>query len=83
MDPKWWYRGALALIIVAFVIIVTRMASLAFKPEAARIDRAESAATMVPATRPGAAPPDGAPAQPDDEQAGANAERARTPAPRN
>ena len=44
MDPRWWYRLGLALVIVAFIVIVVRMSMLAFSPEASHLDRAEAQA---------------------------------------
>ena len=44
MDPKWLYRAGLVLVIVAFVVVIARMAIIGLKPDTARMDRDEAAA---------------------------------------
>jgi hypothetical protein len=44
MDPKWLYRAGLALVIVAFVVVIARMAFIGLKPDTTRLDRNEAAA---------------------------------------
>jgi hypothetical protein len=46
MDPKWWLRGGLVLVIVAFIVVLAMASILAFKPDPARRDRAEGAAVV-------------------------------------
>ena len=45
MDPRWWLRLGLAAIVIAFIVAIARMSMMAFSPEAAKLDRSESAAT--------------------------------------
>lgn len=44
MDPKWLYRAGLALLIVAFIVVLARMAILGLAPDTTRLDRSEAAA---------------------------------------
>jgi hypothetical protein len=49
MDPKWWYRLGIAVVIIAFIVVFTRMTILAFSPKASHLDQNESAAVGKPA----------------------------------
>lgn len=40
MDPKWWYRAGLALLVVVFVVLIARMTIVGMRPDTAKIDRA-------------------------------------------
>lgn len=40
MDPKWWYRAALAVVIVAFILLIARATIIGMRPDTAKIDRA-------------------------------------------
>jgi hypothetical protein len=55
MDPKWLYRAGLAVVIVAFVVMIGRVAVLALKPDTARLQQTEAKAL-------GTKPPPAAPA---------------------
>jgi hypothetical protein len=37
MDRRWWWRIGIALVVVAFVVLIGRMSVLAFKSDAARL----------------------------------------------
>jgi hypothetical protein len=63
MDPKWWYRGGLLVVLVAFFLLIARGAFLAFKPEATRVERFEARAFGKP-VQPDSAAATGAPAAP-------------------
>jgi hypothetical protein len=49
MDPKWWYRLGIVVVIIAFIVLITRMTMLAFSPKASHLDQNESAAVGKPA----------------------------------
>lgn len=44
MDPKWLYRAGLAVVVIAFIVAIARMAVLGLRPDTARLDRTEATA---------------------------------------
>jgi hypothetical protein len=40
VDPKWWYRAALAVLVVVFIVLIARMTITGMRPDTAKIDRA-------------------------------------------
>jgi hypothetical protein len=43
MDPKWWYRGGIAIIVVAFILLMARASIIAMRPDTGKIERAVDA----------------------------------------
>jgi hypothetical protein len=48
MDPKWFYRAGLVAVIIAFIVLFTRMSMMAMKPDTSRMDREVGAAVKGP-----------------------------------
>lgn len=48
MDPKWWYRGLIAIIVVAFLMLIARASIIAMRPDTAKIERAVDASRESP-----------------------------------
>ena len=49
MDPKWWYRGGVALLVVVFILLMARVSIVGMRPDTAKIDRAVGGETTRPA----------------------------------
>jgi hypothetical protein len=52
MDPKWWYRAALAALLLAFILMIARVAIVGLRPDTARIDNAVGSPVKPPPARP-------------------------------
>jgi hypothetical protein len=44
MEPKWWWRLGIAVVLVAFILLIARTSFLRMRPDTARIDAAVSGA---------------------------------------
>ena len=56
MDPRWWYRAALAALVVVFILLIARATILGLRPDTAKIDSAVAGDPGKPqAARPTAA----------------------------
>jgi hypothetical protein len=51
VDPKWWYRGGLVLLVVVFIVLVARMTIVSMRPDTGKIDRAVGGETQGAAPR--------------------------------
>jgi len=40
MDRKWWYRAAIAALVVVFILLIARTTIIGMRPDTGRIDRA-------------------------------------------
>jgi hypothetical protein len=49
MDPKWWYRGGIAIIVVVFILMMARASIVAMRPDTAKIERAVDSSKESPA----------------------------------
>jgi hypothetical protein len=49
MDRRWWWRGLIAVVLIAFVVLLGRAAVLAFKSDAGRLGSADRAFRGTPA----------------------------------
>jgi len=51
VDPKWWYRGGIAVLVVVFIVLIARMTIVGMRPDTAKIDRAVGGDTQGAAPR--------------------------------
>jgi hypothetical protein len=48
MDPKWWYRAGIAIVVIAFIVLIARASMIAMRPDTAKIERAIDASKDSP-----------------------------------
>jgi hypothetical protein len=48
MDPKWWYRGGIAILVIAFILLIARASIIGMRPDTAKIERAIDASRGPP-----------------------------------
>jgi hypothetical protein len=56
MDPKWWLRAGLAVVLIAFVLLIARATMMAFSPGQKHVDRFEARVLGTNPPAPGGGP---------------------------
>ena len=52
MDPKWWYRAGLAVLVVLFIVMIARVTMVSMRPDTRKIDRAVDRTTPARTANP-------------------------------